>query len=206
MGTTVFETISEEFGRLIQHQTVQQKLEENPVTVEEMFSLEQKPFRLSKPAYGSRASGGSVGSADQVKRPAQKVTPQEVQKHQDHEAQQCAFPGCRLCDDPNYKWSDRPGVGKKHSFPKNYDSALEARGGQELQNVYVSLVHSDKQIFAGCYEKDRIVLVRHLACTLSPRVKGRYKDYVIPDNMKPLVSALTASLVKYLTERGVECS
>jgi hypothetical protein len=206
MGTTVFETIQSEFGRLVQHQTVQQKLQEPEVSVEEMFQLETKPFRLSKPAHGPRAQGGSVGDAAQVKRPEIKVTPQEVQKHQAHEAQECAFPGCKLCEDPNYKWSDRPGVGKKHSFPKNHDSALEARGDQELQNVYVSLVDSDKQLFAGCYEKDRIVLARHLACTLSSRVKGRYRDYVIPDNMKPLVPALRASLVKYLTERGVECS
>jgi hypothetical protein len=206
MGTTVFETISEEFGRLVQHQTVQQKLEEEPVSVEEMFQLETKPFRLSKPAHGPRAQGGSIGDAILAKRPEIKVTPQEVQKHQFHASQECAFPGCKLCDDPNYKWSDRPGVGKKHSFPKNHDSALEARGDQDLQNVYLSVEGSDKQIFAGCYEKDRIVLVRHLACTLSPRVRGRYKDYVIPDNMKPLVPALRASLVKYLTERGVHIS
>ncbi len=203
MGGVVFKTVAEEFGRLVEHHTTQQLEETEPVSVEEMFQLEQKQFRLSKPAHGPRANGGSIGLADQLKKPAPKMTPQEVQRHQDHEAQECAHPTCRLCADPNYKWADRYMIGKKHGFEHVVDVLRNAAAAPARRDVSITVEGDDRQYYIGTYPSDRVTLVRYLATTLDPKIKGRVKVYDVPEQLKPQVPSILENIKRHLVDRGL---
>jgi hypothetical protein len=209
MAGVVFKTIQEEFGRLVQHQTVQQQLEQTePVlSAEEMFDLEQKPFRLAKPVHGPRALGGSIGGSDPVQshRSIPVVDDGIVLRHQDHEAQGCCHPTCTLCAEPDYQYRDTPMFGRRHEFdPPKPEPVVVPTRLRALADICVQVEgEKSKQYFIGSYPPDQVPLVRHLCCVISPKIRGRYKVYSIPPNQASLVPALTNELRDKLSSKGL---
>jgi hypothetical protein len=203
---TIFQTIPEELEKL---KAVEPRelvaLEEEP-SAEEMFSIEQKPFRLAKPTHGPRAGGGSIGGTTLVQshRSIPVVDDGIIISHQSHEDQCVAHPTCPFCAERDYKYRDVPMFGSRHEFtsPEPEPVAANTRV-HALSGVSIMVVEDERQYFVGEFLPELVPLVRHLCSAISPKVKSRYKTYAIPPQFASLVPDLKKAITEKLSSKGL---